>query len=269
MEKIDNIFDNAVKGLRIPFWAFKPDHWSLAFLRGLEKVSQNWEEKRVWEIGVGTGINLLVLRQITSKVEWYFSDYDERAVPLAIHNLGADRRGFNPLRGSWDLVSAPKDTSVPKVNAIFACIPQVPSKIDLSLEDRLAHYYDPTHYPEADLNTIGLGLCQTLLVKAKDALMPGGQVTLNLGGRPGLPRLKSLFKDAGYWPNIVWSETIPQHSETSLATLAALEDSGHDAFEFFTDRKGEMRINASEAEKLRLQKKEVYHNIYVIEGMMM
>jgi len=259
-------------GVYAPVWAFKPDHWSKSFLRGLTKLASRWKNLRVWEVGVGTGVNLMVLRSQSPSTEWYFSDYDPRCVPLALENLlrsGAGKKGLYPLLGSWDLVAPPTDNgqNVPKVHVVFGCLPQVPSETEHSVADWTSHYYDPRLYREAHQNALGLGLNEVLLIRARNVLLPGGSVVLNLGGRPGLSKLHSLFKDAGYRSKVVWQETIPQHTETSLASLAALEANGHHSeFEFFKDLDCEKQIGAGEAEKRRLCGKPIYHKIYVMAG---
>jgi hypothetical protein len=181
---------------------------------------------------------------------------------------GAKRKRLHPLRGTWDLVTPPQDSeqNAPRVNVIFGCLPQVPTDLNLSVGDRTAHYYDPSRYREAHHNALGLGLNETLLVRAKKVVAQGGSVVLNLSGRPGLGRLRSLFKEAGYRPEVIYSETIPQHADTSLVSLAALEESGQSDFEFFADAHCLRPINAREAEARRVKKQEVYHNIYVVAG---
>lgn len=258
-------------GIYVPPWAFKPDHWSKAFLRGLTKLAGGWENFRVWEVGVGTGVNLMVLREQSPSTEWYLSDYDSRCVPLAMENLlrfGRDLKRLHPLLGSWDLVTPPGDNgqNVPKVNVVFGCLPQVPSETEHSVADWTSHYYDPRLYREAHQNVLGLGLTEALLLRARSVLVPGGLVVLNLGGRPSLRRLLPLFTESGYKPTVVHSETIPQHSETSLASLAELEKNGHDGFEFFADPHCCQPLNAHEAEAQRLKGTTVYHKIYVIAG---
>lgn len=168
----------------------------------------------------------------------------------------------------WDLVTPPPDSgqSAPRVNVIFGCLPQVPSALDLSVGDRRAHYYDATRYREVHQNAVGLGLNETLLVRARKVLVPGGSVVLNLGGRPGLARLLPLFTESGYRPRVVHSETIAQHTDTSLASLAALEGHGQPDFEFFADMDCFHRVNTREAEARRVKGEELYHNIYIIEG---
>lgn len=261
--------------IRVPTWAFKPDDWTGVFLDGLNSLSSEWKGKKVWEVGVGTGVNLVMLHQATPEVQWFLSDYDERCVPLALENLfrfakddGSIRDRVRPLRGSWDLTVPLGSSGVkaPKVDVIFGCLPQVPADIDLSVGDRVAHYYDPTRYPQAHQNALGLGLVETLLAQGRTALNPCGKIILNLAGRPGRKRLMSLFRDAGYSPYEVVSTEIRQHAKTSLASLAALEKSGHGDFEFFADSSCKEPIDAQEAEVLRVEGHEVYHRIYVIAG---
>ena len=258
-------------GINVPEWAFKPDEWTVAFLRGLTKIAVGWEGKRVWEVGVCTGINLVVLRNLAPSAQWYFSDYNTRCVSLALENLrlfNEDLKRFHPLTGSWDLVTPPDGGRLPspKVDVIFGCLPQVPAEINLAIGDRIAHYYDPRHYPEAHLNALGLGLNEALLRRAKGVLRSRGMVALNLSGRPGLQRLHLLFQETGYHSEVIYQTTIPQHPETSLASLAALEGSGQSDFEFFTDASCASPLNARDAETRRQAGKSVFHNIYVIAG---
>ena len=261
--------------LHVPPWAFKPDMWTLVFLRGLSRHAEenrDWDGLHVWELGVGTGINLKVLSSLTKAARYYFSDYDCRCVSLALKNLAADTeqlKRFHPLPGSWDLLNPPTRSNLepPKVNILYGCLPQVTRHADLSVGDRRAHYYDPALYKEAKLNSLGLGLNEALLRRAKNVLPKKGQVILNLGGRPGLPKLRSLFTEAGFEPRVLWQETISQHMGTSLATLASLEEHAHHKeFEFFKDPDCTKPIGAIDAEKRRLRGHSVFHKIYVICG---
>ncbi|MDO8620589.1 MAG: hypothetical protein Q7R64_04560 [bacterium] len=260
--------------IKVPSWAFKPDDWTNEFLVGLAELSTGWRGKRVWEIGVGTGINLVML-STAKNVEWYFSDFDERCVPLALENIRRFTRNnrqlckkLHPLFGVWDIFTPLQESGVevPKVDVVYGCLPQVPAHIDLSVGDRIAHYYDPERYPEAHLHALGLGLVETLLTRAREVLNPKGSVVLNLAGRPGRKRLLSLFRKAGYEPHVVHSASIAQHQGTSLASLAELEKNGHDDFEFFNGFDCQELIDAREAEARRLRGESIYHNIYVIVG---
>jgi methylase of polypeptide subunit release factors len=252
--------------ISVPDWAFKPDHWNVAFLRGLQKLAPEWASHRIWEVGVGTGVNLISLRGSASKATWYFSDYNPRCVELASNNLAA--AGITgkhiALKGSTDLLRVPTG-SPPRVDIVFGCLPQVPISMDLQKGDRVAHYYDPGKYPCSKRHACGLGLNETLLKQAKDVLPDNGRIVLNLSGRPGKPRLEAMFRENGYEPRIVHTMTVPQHQETSLETLAQQESHGEIAFEFFADPDGEA-IPASAAERRRVRRERVFHKIYVIEG---
>lgn len=255
--------------IEVPPWAFTPDAWSFAFLRGLQAIVYTLTGLRVWEVGVGTGLNQLLLAKWSRANKLYFSDYGHRCTTLATQNLeqAADER-LIPLFGQWDLVARLDQTEEPpRVDVIVACIPQVPTPTALKLDvgDNLAHYYEVSRY-EASLHALGLGLNETLLRRAHGVLTSVGRVVLNLGGRPGLPRLEKMFVDCGYTPCVVHTEMIPQCPSTSLASLAAMEKSAQEEFEFFTDATGQERINAQLAENRRLEGLGLYHKIYVIQG---
>ena len=259
-------------GIRVPEWAFTPDWWNITFLRGLIKLPQ-WRQKGItaWEVGVGSGVNIGILRNYASDASFYFSDYNDMCVPLALENiqrLGRTDARLHPLCGAWDLVTPPAQNGspLPKVHVVFGCIPQVPTDMDLTVKDRFAHYYNPQAYPEAKSHALGLGLNEALLLRAKRVLLPKGTVVLNLGGRPGRNRLETLFTNAGYRPRILFQDVIPQHAGTSLSSLVRLEHVGHDSFEFFGDKKCKEPINAREAETRRTKGKTTYHRIYVIAG---
>ncbi len=272
---IETRFYDVVERLQIPDWAFKPDQWSLAFLRGLYQVAQTWSGKKIWEVGVGTGINLVILSEFVKKAEWFFSDFDSRATFLAIENeirfsFKKNEIKFKALEGSWDLTLGPNGKTISNVDVVYACIPQVPvaSDFDLMVDDRVAHYYLGNGHSEK-WNEYGLGLCASLLCQLENILSPKGCVVLNLGGRPGISRLLRLFSDHGYIASIVYEEVVTQHSKTSLQTLATMEGNGHEDFEFFLDESCSQPLNAREAEALRVRGIKFYHKIYVIEGTLM
>lgn len=252
--------------IEIPPWAFTPDAWNFAFLRGIRVISPSLRGLKVWEVGVGTGLNQMCLACWCEATKLYFSDYEPKCTELTIQNLEQipDER-FAPLFGQWDLVTrVDRVETAPRVDVIVACIPQVPTTLDLSLGDNLAHYYDPTRY-EANLHAYGLGLNEALLNRAHGVLEPEGRVVLNLGGRPGLSMLEQMFLNCGYAPRVVHAEIIEQCPSTSLAGLAERESDGNE-FEFFGDATGCERINAQLAEKRRLEGLKLFHKIYVIEG---
>lgn len=256
--------------VEVPPWAFRPDGWSEAFLRGLYTHGDEWGEKKVWEVGVGTGINLIKLARRASRATFYFSDYDDRCVPLARRNIaaaGLPKTQFRPLFGRWDLVKPAAGWKAPTVDIVFACIPQVPATTLLkAAEDEVAHYYDPKRYDESTLHCCGLGLNEALLKQARGVLTPEGTVILNLGGRPGIDRLFAMFQSCGYTPQVLHEEVVAQHAETSLLSLAQLERAGNPNFEFFTDIEAKVCVNARDAEERRRVGLPLFHKIYVIAG---
>ncbi len=254
--------------LRVPSWAFQPDEWSWAFLRGLRTL--DLQHLSVWEVGCGTGLNLLLLRQWFPDAFLWYSDYNADATELAeahlVTTVGQSRT--EALHGQWDLIGN-GDVPAPQVDVIVACIPQVPANgHSLDEGDNLAHYYDAGKYTEAVRHVHGLGLNEALLIRARRVLRPNGRVVLNLGGRPGLKRLLEMFTDHGYVPKVIHEEIIPQHHETALTSLVRLEREGHAPFEFFADSAATMPLSATEAEARRLAGEPLYHKIYVIEGRM-
>ena len=258
----------------VPDWAFKPDAWSNALLRGLRNRASEWSGKRVWEIGVGTGINQVALGNWVPDCLRYYSDFDHRCTELAERNTV--RAGIHtsssghPLIGRWDLLRrVDMEERAPFVDVIFGCLPQVPIPAlgdNEGADDRLAHYYDPRKYPDSHLHVCGLGLNDALLHRARHILPERGEIILNLGGRPGLGRLQDMFCANGFSSEVLHQETIQQHAGTTLRTLVQQEQSGGSKFEFFSDPEHCHGISAAAAEALRQREEPVYHRIYVMIG---
>jgi methylase of polypeptide subunit release factors len=259
--------------VRVPPWAFKPDHWNTSFLRGLIEVSRSFANARLWEVGVGTGVNLIALSDVVQNATWFFSDYNPNCTLLASKNLeSAGVSGsYYPLDGSLNLFQSEKGTEIPQVDIVFGCLPQVPLEGDLSCSDKVAHYYNPTLYPGSKRNVCGLGLNEALLASAKKVLTKNGRVILNLSGRAGLDNLYRMFSENSYSSRVLYETVVPQHSGTSLETLALIESNSTkcEQFEFYADSEALDVLCASRAEARRLSGKCVYHKIFVMEGTLM
>lgn len=253
--------------IEVPEWAFTPDPWNIAFLRGLLTAAPTLINDTVWEIGVGTGLVQLFLAHWGVR-QSVFSDYDPRCVPLARENLasaGLHHNGLVPLDGAWDLVDRIDELQErPSVSAVVACIPQLPSV------GPAKHHYDPARYPEATLHNIGLGLNEALLRRACKAFPRGTRIILNLAGRPGIKRILQMFQECGYRPHILHEDLVPQHLGPSLDAFLAAEEVGHGPFKFFRTRNfDQSAISAGQgAAHLRAGGK-LFHTIYVIEGTIM
>jgi len=254
----------------VPDWAFKPDHWTTTFLRGLIKARHALASACLWEVGVGTGINLIALSTAITDATWYFSDYNPDCVELASQNLKAAgiASRYNPLPGKRNLVQGEVGQEVPMVDVVFGCLPQVPTTHSLDQGDRIAHYYDPSLFPRSRRHACGLGLNEALLMGAKKVLHPKGKVILNLSGRSGKERLEGMFNECGYSSRILHEAIVPQHATTSLKSLATIEseDRTGPEFEFFADPEARMPLCASHAEARRCKGDPVYHKIFVFEA---
>lgn len=254
----------------VPDWAFRPDHWTVTFLRGLAKVRHDLAFASVWEVGVGTGVNLIALSNLVSGASWYFSDYNPDCTSLAASNLQAAgvHGSYTPLWGRRNLVHADVGQVVPKVDVVFGCLPQVPEAHGIDRDDRVAHYYDPRMFPCSSRHACGLALNEALLMGATRVLNPKGRVILNLSGRPGRERLDCMFNECGYAARVLHEAIVPQHAATSLNSLVAIESesSTRQAFEFFADPEAHVPLCAGRAEARRQKGQPVYHKIFVIEG---
>lgn len=266
----DIIGTHALCQICVPDWAFMPDYWTTTFLRGLAKVRHDLAGASVWEVGVGTGVNLIVLSGLVSGATWYFSDYNPDCTSLAASNLymAGIEGSYTPLWGRRNLVHADVGQIVPKVDVVFGCLPQVPTAHGIDHDDRVAHYYDPKMFPCSSRHACGLALNEALLMGARRVLNPRGRVILNLSGRPGRQQLDRMFNECGYATRVLHEAIVPQHAATSLSSLAAIESesSTKQAFEFFADPEARVPLCAGRAEARRQKGHPVYHKIFVLEG---
>lgn len=269
--------------IEIPPFAFKPDEWSKAFLRGLSKIDVN--DKELLEIGVGTGINVIYLLLARSPRSIAISDIDKRCVPLACRNIRRNVHTFYreeafsggplvhypttekvfPYTGSKDLANWLGTDDC--FDIVYGCLPQVvlPKEKRIEDDDAVAHYYEKDHYP-SDFGIYGLALNDLLLQQVHPHLKAGGSVVLNLSGRSGQETLEQLFRRNGFKPKLLHQELIAQHAGTSLESLVTLEVATGRKFEFFADSEAKEPLNATQAEARRIKGEPVFHRIYVYQG---
>ena len=249
-------------------FTFEPDHWSAALLSGLDAA--DLDGMRVGEVGVGAGTNSIFILGSKNPASVTVADYLPELAPLAIHNMGKMLRPDQyegkvfAYEGQQDLASF---ASPGEFDVVVACVPQMVRPEGLELEGAdFAHYYDPDQY-QSRLNDSGLGLNDVLLQQLSACLDVGGRAIINLAGRPGKDVLMNqLFRENGLEPRILHERVIPHHNGTSvshMATIEAATDGGRQ-FEFFEDPAGEIPMNASTAERRRLDGEPVFHKIYVI-----
>ncbi len=263
--------------------------------------------KRVVEVGIGTGelSRALTLRE-SSPTYIIGTDISEAALDDAAGKListGPNHRYtlsessltrgrgliFEPTDHRSSSIEVVRSSLLAKliergevVDTIFACIPQVPIPRDVEIEkgDNSGNYYDPRSLTNngivlsdeqkvllAEYDQFGLGLNYKLLLEAPYILAPDGHIILNLGGRPGLTRLKQMFDDAEFEPKLIDSEIIHHDKGTSIRPLAEREQAaGLKLFEFFADPQGTVELSAEEAMQQIEEGIEVYHAIYAIDA---
>jgi SAM-dependent methyltransferase len=205
--------------INCPPWAFKPDQWTRAFLRGVAKL--DLRDAVSAEAGVGPGTNQLYVTRVQKPGISYGSDLDGRLPKVASANVlraaGQEaQQRFTPIHGNQSLLSW---IVRQRLDVVLACIPQVPAdhhdeetlaqvrKFAATVNgngtdvqtDALSHYYDPDTYV-SDLNVFGLGLNDHLLQQARGVLRAKGKAILNLGGRPGRATLEHLSPSTFVFP---------------------------------------------------------------------
>jgi len=268
--------EHVLKSVDIPEFCFVPDAWNLAFIRGLLKV--NFSGKRILELGVGTGANIVALTKYHNAFlprQVMFSDIEPRNIEVAAKNIRkhipCDEIVF-PLWGSYDLLrrlDGKSDDYIEKqitnVDIIIGCLPQVitPKGIAITNGCNIAHYYEQDLYV-SEFHEFGLGLIDNCLRQAAGTAKDS--IILNLSGRAGIEKINEVFRKNSLVTYILHREITPQCQRTSLESYVMIEKTHGYSFEFFSDYEGMKKVNAQEAEELRSKGENVFHYIYVVQG---
>lgn len=280
-----------------PEFAFDPtDPWTETFQKGLELTGLRG--KRVYEVGIGTGINVAFMLQICDAAAVSGSDLDPRLVDLAernVRDLAPRKAGrFHPVAGAVSLIDTPEARAqVERADVIVGCLPQVGEPDDVRLrafrkaqkakladgadtrdQDHIAHYYPWTEFDSYPFNSVGLGLNEALLRRIR-ATAPSADVVLNFGARVGSAVLFELFEANGYVPEKLHSQIVLQHAGTDISFFVALEKALEQTglerdftCEFYADAEGRTRLSATDVQA-RIDKNsdaEIYHEVCVIRG---
>lgn len=291
-----SIWEEQLKG-QVPSYAFDPnDVWTRTFRQGLLKAELRG--KTVYEVGVGTGINIAFMLQRCGIAQAIGSDLDPRLTELAtriVESLVPDASSrFLTVPGSVSLLESDEAKAYGKdVDVIVGCLPQVgdpsdarcaafvkaivpgpASKLDKRIPDHYAHYYPWAQFDGYPFNVVGLGLNEALLRQARN-MAPQADVILNFGGRIGQEVILDLFEANDYSPEVLYSTIVPQSRDTDITFYVALERAIRDtavesAFscEFFADPQGHRRLTAQEAWTRLCEDPHVplYHSILVVRG---
>lgn len=255
--------------------------------------------RRVYEVGVGSGANVLFMLRHCGAELVVGSDLDPRLPVLAQKLVATDApdlaERFRPVEGSVSLVDGPVAMAeVALADAVVACLPQVPDPGGAMcarfrtaqlqtvadgarrLDDHLAHYYSWAEFDDYPFNSVGLGLIEALLSEGK-RYAPRAQVILNLGCRIGKGTLLQLFRSHGYRPEELASRIVRQDKDTDISFFVALEaamrGTEHEkdfVCEFYADEEAAHPISATEAQE-RLDADPavpVFHEICVLRGLL-
>ena len=280
-----------------PSFAFDPtDPWTETFQQGLERA--NLRERRVYEVGIGTGINAAFMLRMCGAAAVSGSDLDPRLAELAERNVRslapdvADR--FHPVKGAVSLIDTPEARAeIARTDVVIGCLPQVGDPGDERLaafreaqqarlgagaavpaDDHIAHYYPWDQFDEYPFNAVGLGLNEALLRRVRD-VAPKAEVVLNFGSRIGTRILFDFFRANGYEPEKLHSQVVHQDGGTDISFFVALEramsGTGFEnglVCEFFADAEGTKRLSACEAQDLidSTPGASLYHEVCVIRG---
>jgi hypothetical protein len=280
----------------VPSYAFDPaDPWTLTFQEGLARAGLRG--RRVYEVGVGSGANVLFMLRTCAASQVAGSDLDHRLPELARDLLTrtapelADR--FRPVHGPVSLLDVPEAVlEAAAADVIVGCLPQVPDPYDPlyarfqtaqlrtaaspgdRVDDHVAHYYPWTAFNDHPFNSVGMGLIEALLTRLK-AVAPQAEVVLNLGCRIGKATLVQVLRSYGYRTDELASRIVRQHAGTDISFFVALETAmrgtGYERdvrCEFYADPEGRSQLSARQAKALLDTDPDapVYHEICVLRG---
>lgn len=281
----------------VPEFAFDPtDPWTETFQKGLERAGLRG--KRVYEVGIGTGINVAFLLRMCGAAQVSGSDLDPRLVVLAERNVRSlapeEADLFHPVRGTVSLIDTKEARArIAETDVIIACLPQVgdpgdrrltafrqaqdvalPEGADEKADDHIAHYYPWAAFDEYPFNSVGLGLNEALLHRIRDRA-PAAEVIMNFGCRIGTGIIFELFEANGFRPEKLYSQIVRQDSGTDISFFVmlekALKGTGLEkdlVCAFFADEDAASPLSASEAQVLldRDPETPLYHEVCVIRA---
>lgn len=267
---------------------FSPEYWGRTFAEGLLKDPGIFGNKRIVELGTGSGWISLLLLNRTEAQEILGLDINPVAVVIANLNkwlngtyadgtLRLSRAGVPIVKAFRaevsDLLSQPLARGE-RFDHVIGCIPQVlhpdaertdSAQGELSYRD----LYDLSNYcfNQGILeDRFGLPLIARALEEAQLCLNHQGLLTLILGGRPGQMAIEQMFRRRGYLPNLWWMRRIQQSDDTDLAQLVNLELAHDIKFHFFSSNSSRYSIPASTAVELQKRGRKVFHDLLVYQA---
>ncbi|CAM3806374.1 hypothetical protein GCM10009799_29840 [Nocardiopsis rhodophaea] len=280
----------------LPGFAFDPsDPWTRTFQEGLEGAGL--ADRSVYEVGIGSGANIVHMLERCGAGRVTGSDLDPRLPLLAQRVVERDAPGlahrFRPVPGAVSLIDTREAAAAMRgVDAVVACLPQVPDPLDTRcarfcaaylggaeeercrVDDRIAHYYPWSHFDALPYNAVGLGLIEALLRQVRSCA-PRARIVLNFGCRVGRETLSGIFRANGYRPTELVARVVRQSECTGIGFFAALEEASRGpgeepgfVCEFYADPQGRSPLTAIEAKRIldADPAAPVYHEVCVVQG---
>lgn len=251
---------------------FEPEDWAYTFLEGLLEVPlDEYAGKRLVEVGSGSGWIALALAKLTGLAEICGLDLNPQAAAVARCNawLNGDEALAARLRfGESDLLKGPAADA--RWDFVVGCIPQVlradagEGSSDPEGDDRAL--YDLSNYTAIQNvyeDHFGLGLIARLLDECPERLAPGGQVLLNIAGRPGAAIIERMFSRRGFDTEVQVVRRVRQAADTDIGPLVALERRTGSEFEFFVEQRSPEPIRAETALRWLEAENPIWHEVAV------
>lgn len=262
----------------VPEFAFDPtDPWTETFQEGLMRADLSG--KRVYEVGIGTGMNAVFLLRSLEAARVSGSDLDPRLAELATKNVQelapGDVERFSPVRGAVSLLDADAARSeVAQTDTVIACLPQVacpqdqkfaairdshdvevPEEVQERRVDHLAHYYPWQDFSAFPFNAVGLGLNEALLRQVRET-SGEAELIMNFGARIPRANIMEMFEANGYAPEILHSRIVEQDAGTDISFFVTLEKAAEESqlerdlvCDFYADLEGKEALSAQEAQE--------------------
>ena len=281
-----------------PSFAFDPnDPWTETFQKGLAQA--NLAGKKVYEVGIGTGINAAFMLSQCQAADVSGSDLDPRLAELAetnVQQLVAPEiaKRFHPVKGSVSLIDTDEARAeIATTDVVIACLPQVgdpsdqrvaafrdaqavplPADAKVKADDHIAHYYPWAAFDQYPFNTVGLGLNEALLDRVRQQA-PNAEVVMNFGARIGTDILFEFFQANGFKPKKLYSQIVLQDAGTDISFFVmlekALQGTGLEkefVCKFFADIEANIPLSACQAQAL-IEKDpttKLFHEVCAIHG---
>ncbi len=255
---------------------FAPEAWAYTFLEGLlELPSEQIDGRSLVEVGTGSGWIPIALAKFTGLRSIHGVDLNPQSPAVATCNAWLNLAPDEAARLAFSSGDLLRDRPTEeRWDFVVGCIPQVlrtePAEDDdLAIEDDDAEaraLYDLSNYTAIQNvyeDHFGLGLIARLLDECPERLRSGGQLVLNLAGRPGRPIIERMFSRRGFSTEVLVARRVQQASDTDIGPLVALEERTQREFEFYLQQHSPEPIRAATALGWLAHGNPIWHEVAV------